>query len=72
MISRAFAVVFSRMSFRIRCSVLQVFLPEVYDTTAEVNGPTLLQHLFEDIQFCQTIHMAERTSNLKKNKLRRQ
>jgi hypothetical protein len=30
-ISRAFAVVFSRISFRIRCPVLSVSLPEVYD-----------------------------------------
>ena len=49
MISRAFAVVFSRMSFRIRCSVLQVFLPEVYDKTAEINGYTVLQLLFKDV-----------------------
>jgi len=35
-ICRAFAVVFSRMSFRIRCPVLQVSLPEVYDKTAEI------------------------------------
>ena len=41
-ISRAFAVVFSWMSFRIRCPVLQVSLPEVYDKTAEINGFTVL------------------------------
>ena len=39
-ISRAFAVVFSRMRFRIRCPVLQVSLPEVYDKMAEINGFT--------------------------------
>ena len=36
-ISIAYAVVFSRMSFRIRCAVLQVSLPEVYDKTAEIS-----------------------------------
>jgi hypothetical protein len=49
-ISKVFAVVFSRMSFRIRCPVPQVFLPEVYDKTAEIIGFTVLQLLFEDIQ----------------------
>ena len=29
----AFAVVFSRMSFRMRCLVLHVTLPEVFDKT---------------------------------------
>ena len=61
-IRRAFAVVFSRMmSFRIRCPVLQlkVSLPEVYDKTAEINGFTVLQLLFEGIRLCQP-SMAER------------
>ena len=58
-ISKAFAVVFSRMSFRIRCPVLQVSLPEVYDKMAEINGFTALQLLFEDIRLCQTIHGRE-------------
>ena len=48
-ISRAFAIVFFRMSFRMRCPVLQVSIPEVYDKTAEINGFTVLQLLFEDI-----------------------
>jgi len=53
----AFAVVFfSRMSSRIRCPVLQVSLPEVYDKMAEINGFTVLQLLFEDRRSCQTIH----------------
>jgi hypothetical protein len=52
-ISRAFAIVCSRMSFRIRCPVLQVSLPEVYHRTAEINGFTVLQLLFEDIRLCQ-------------------
>jgi hypothetical protein len=55
-IIRAFAVVFSRMSFRIRCPVLQVSLPEVYDKTAEINGFTVLQLLFEDIRMRQIVH----------------
>ena len=54
--SRAFAVAFSRMCFRIRCPVLQASLPEVYNKTAEINGFTFLQLSFEDIQLCQTIH----------------
>ena len=49
-ISRAFAVVFSRMSYRLRCPVLKVSLPEVYDKMAEINGFTVLQLLFEDIR----------------------
>jgi hypothetical protein len=49
-ISKAFAVVFSKMKFRIRCLVLQVSLSEVYDKTAETNGFTVLQLLFEDIR----------------------
>ena len=40
-ISRVFAFVFSWMSIRIRCPVLQVSLPEVYDKTAEINGFTV-------------------------------
>jgi hypothetical protein len=52
----AFAVVFSRMRFKIRCPVLQVSLPEVYNKTAEINGFTVLQLLFEDIRLCQTMH----------------
>ena len=58
-ISRAFAVVFSRMSFRMRCPVLQVSLLEVYDKTAEINGFTVLQPLFEDDN-CVRPTMAER------------
>ena len=38
--SRAIAVVFSPMIFRISCPALQVSLPEVYDKTAEINGFT--------------------------------
>ena len=56
MISRAFGVVFSQMSFRIMCPVLQVSLPEVYEKTAEINVFTVLQLLFEDIRLCQTIY----------------
>jgi hypothetical protein len=41
-ISRVFAVVFSRTHVRIRCPVLQVPLPEVYNKTAEINGFTVL------------------------------
>jgi hypothetical protein len=41
-ISRVFAVVFSRLRVRIRCLVLQVSLPEVYGETAEINGLTVL------------------------------
>jgi len=48
-LSRVFAVVFSRMSFRLRCPVLQVSLPEVYDKTAEINGSTVLQLLLKTI-----------------------
>ena len=48
--TRAFAVVFFRMSFRMRCPVLQVSLPKVYDKTDEINGFTVLQLLFEDIR----------------------
>jgi len=48
-ISRVFAVVFSRMSFRIRCPVLQVSLPEFYGKAAGINGLTGLQFLFGDI-----------------------
>ena len=44
------------MSFRIRCPVLQVSLPEVYDKTAEINGFTVLQLLFEDIRMRQIVH----------------
>ena len=55
-IGRAFAVVFSWMSCRMRCPVLQVSLPEAYNKTAEINGSTILQLLFEDIQLCQTTH----------------
>ena len=55
-ISRAFVVVFSRTSFRIRCPVLQVSLPEVYHKTAEINGFTVSQLLFEDIRLCQILH----------------
>ena len=54
MISRAFAVVLSRMSFRIRCPVLQVSLPAVYDKPAEINGLTILQLLFVKVRLCQT------------------
>ena len=39
---RAFAVVFSRMSFRMRCPVLQLSLPQVYNKTAEIHGLTVL------------------------------
>jgi hypothetical protein len=56
MTSKAFAIVFSRVSFRLRCPLLQVSLPEVYDKTAEINGFTVLQLLFEDIRLCQIIH----------------
>jgi len=42
-ISRAFAVVFSRMNFRMRCPVLQVSLPKIYDRTAKIIGFTVLQ-----------------------------
>jgi hypothetical protein len=56
MICRAFAVVFSWMRVRIRCPVLQVSLPEVYDETAEINGLTILQLLFVIIRLRQTIH----------------
>jgi hypothetical protein len=38
-----------------RCPVLQVSLHEVYDKTAEINGLTILQLLFEDIRLCQII-----------------
>ena len=53
---RAYAVLFSRMSFRMRCPVLHVSLPEVYDKTAEINGFTVLQLLFEDMRLCQTVY----------------
>jgi hypothetical protein len=56
---RAFAVVFSRMSFRIRCPVLQVSLPEVYDKTAEINRFTVLQLLLK-AHDCVRPSMAER------------
>ena len=55
-ISRAIAVVFSQMSFRVSCPVLQVSPPEVYAKTAEINGFTVLQLLLEDIRLCQTTH----------------
>jgi hypothetical protein len=55
-IGRAFAVVFSRMSSRMRCPVLHVSLPEVYYKTAEINRFTVLQILFEGIQLCQTVY----------------
>jgi hypothetical protein len=42
-LNRTFAVVFSRMHVRIRCPVLQVSFPEVYDKTAEINEFTVLQ-----------------------------
>jgi len=64
-ISRAIAVVFSRMSFRMRCLVLHVSLPEVYDKTAEINGFTVLQLCWK-IYDCVRPSMAERyglTSN---------
>jgi hypothetical protein len=51
-ISRALAVVFSWMSFRMRCPVLQVSLPEVYDKTAEIKGFTVMQLLFEGVRLC--------------------
>ena len=54
-ISRALAVVLSRMNFRMRCPVLKVSLPEVYHKTTEINGFTVLQLLFEDVRLCQTI-----------------
>jgi len=38
------------MSYRLRCPVLKVSLPEVYDKMAEINGFTVLQLLFEDIR----------------------
>ena len=44
-ISRAIAVVFSPMIFRISCPALQVSLPEVYDKTAEINGFTVQSFL---------------------------
>jgi len=40
-ISRAFAVVSFQMRVRVRCPVLQVSLPEVYDKMAEINGFTV-------------------------------
>jgi hypothetical protein len=44
----AFAVVFSRMRFRICCPKIQVSLPKVYDETAEqTNGLTVLQLLLK-------------------------
>jgi hypothetical protein len=57
-ISRVFAVVFSRMSFRIRYPIIysQVSLPVVYVKTAKINGFTVLQLLFEDVRSYQTIH----------------
>ena len=58
-ISRAFAVAFYRMSFRIRCPVLRVSLSDLYDKTAEINGFTVLQPLFEDDN-CVRPTMAER------------
>jgi hypothetical protein len=58
-ISRVFAVVFSRMSFRMRCPVLQVSLPEVHDKTAEINGFTVLQ-LCLKIYYCVRPSMAKR------------
>jgi hypothetical protein len=33
-----------------------VSLPEVYNKTAEINGFTVLQLLFEDIRLCQIMH----------------
>ena len=38
-----------------RCPLLQVSFPEAYNQTAEINGLTVLQLLFGDIQLCQTI-----------------
>jgi len=55
-IRRVFAFVFSRMRVRIRCPVLQVSFPEVYDKTAEINEFTVLQLLLEDIRLCLIIH----------------
>ena len=48
-ISRVFAVVFSRMSFRIRCPVLQVSLPEFYGKAAEIDELTVLQRFFGEM-----------------------
>ena len=44
------------MGVRVRCPVLQVYLPEINDTTAEINGLTNSQVLFVEIRLCQTIH----------------
>ena len=54
----AFAFVIFRMS-RIRCPVLQVSLPEVYNKMAEINGFTVLQLLLK-IYDCVRPSMAER------------
>ena len=64
MVIRAFAVVFSRMSFRMRqVSSTPSVSPEAYDKTAEINGFTVLQLLFEDIRLCQTIHARKKTGS---------
>jgi len=60
---RAFAVVFSRMRVRIRCPVLHVSLPEVYDKTAEIYGLTVLQLLIEDLRLGQTIQSSDGVLN---------
>ena len=55
-ISRAFAA-FSWMRVRIRCPVLQVSLPDIYDKTVEIkNELTVLQLLLVDIRLGQTIY----------------
>jgi hypothetical protein len=59
-ISRVFAMVFSRMSFRIRGPVLQVSLPEFYDKTSEINGFTVLQLLLKDSTYKKTLRKGKK------------
>ncbi len=56
MISGAFAVVLSWMHSIIRCTLIQVPLPEVHNKTTEINGFTLQQPSFEHVGLCQNIH----------------
>jgi len=66
-ISGAFAAVSYWMCVRVTCPVLQVSLPEAYNKTAEINGLTALQILFEDTRLCKIIHGNQKEYGLTNN-----
>ncbi len=56
MVSGAFTVALSWMYVRIRCSIIQVPLPEVHNKMTNINGLTLQWPFLEQVGMCETIH----------------